>query len=157
MKLTIKIISGILACMMLASCAGEGNKQTAGALIGAGAGGLVGSRFGKGEGRLLATGIGAVAGALIGGQIGKSLDDKDRQLLALSSQKAFETSPSGRTTEWHNPDSGHHGSIVPREAYQNNRGQYCREYTQEVVVGGQVETAYGTACRQPDGQWKIVK
>jgi len=25
-----------------------------------------------------------------------------------------------------------------------------------VIVGGQEEQAYGTACRQPDGSWKIV-
>ncbi|MEE8203551.1 MAG: hypothetical protein V3R74_07315, partial [Alphaproteobacteria bacterium] len=33
----------------------------------------------------------------------------------------------------------------------------CREYQTTVNVGGQVEQAYGTACRQPDGSWQIVQ
>jgi hypothetical protein len=34
--------------------------------------------------------------------------------------------------------------------------QYCREYTQNVVVGGVVQQSYGTACLMQDGQWHIV-
>lgn len=33
---------------------------------------------------------------------------------------------------------------------------YCREFTRPVNVGGQLEDAYGTACLQPDGSWRIV-
>ena len=33
---------------------------------------------------------------------------------------------------------------------------YCREYRTTVMSGGQERYAYGTACRQPDGAWKIV-
>jgi hypothetical protein len=32
---------------------------------------------------------------------------------------------------------------------------YCREYSRNVVIGGQEQEAYGTACRGPDGQWRI--
>lgn len=34
--------------------------------------------------------------------------------------------------------------------------QYCREYTQQVIVGGYVQQSYGQACLMPDGQWHIV-
>lgn len=34
-------------------------------------------------------------------------------------------------------------------------GRYCREYTRQVNIGGRVQTSYGTACMQPDGQWEI--
>ena len=33
----------------------------------------------------------------------------------------------------------------------------CQEYTKHVTIGGQSETIYGTACRQPDGTWDIVQ
>lgn len=33
-------------------------------------------------------------------------------------------------------------------------GQYCREYTQTVYIGGRAVEAYGTACQQPDGSWE---
>ncbi len=45
-------------------------------------------------------------------------------------------------------------SNVP--GYQNDNGQYCREYNALVYVGGQKQSGYGTACYQPDGSWKII-
>lgn len=33
---------------------------------------------------------------------------------------------------------------------------YCREFTREVDVGGQMQEAYGTACQQADGSWQIM-
>lgn len=37
---------------------------------------------------------------------------------------------------------------------QNN--SYCREFTRNIVIGGQVRQGYGNACQQPDGSWEIV-
>lgn len=45
------------------------------------------------------------------------------------------------------------GQAVPRN---DPNGVYCREYTQQVVIGGERRSSYGTACQQPDGDWKIV-
>lgn len=156
MNLTCKIIAIILATTMLHGCSGM-NKQGGGTLIGGVAGGLLGSQFGKGTGRLAATGIGVLAGALIGGQIGQTMDEHDRKLAELSSQKALEATPSGQSVEWRNPDSGNYGYVTPSKAFKDDSGQYCREYTQVVVVGGKQEKAYGKACRRPDGQWEIVR
>ncbi|MDA5195110.1 RT0821/Lpp0805 family surface protein [Govanella unica] len=99
--------------------------------------------------------IGALAGALIGGQIGRSMDAKDRQMYGGAQQQAFEYGRAGQPSYWRNPDSGNYGEVVPKAAYQR-QNQYCREFTQTIVVGGQKEQGYGTACRQPDGSWKIV-
>jgi hypothetical protein len=33
----------------------------------------------------------------------------------------------------------------------------CREFRQTITISGQPVQAYGTACRQPDGIWKIVR
>jgi hypothetical protein len=33
----------------------------------------------------------------------------------------------------------------------------CREFQQTIVVNGQQQPAYGRACEQPDGSWKIVE
>ncbi|WP_375318615.1 RT0821/Lpp0805 family surface protein [Candidatus Tisiphia endosymbiont of Oplodontha viridula] len=156
MNLTFKITAIILAATMLHGCTGM-NKQGGGTLIGGVAGGLLGSQFGKGTGQLAATGIGALAGALIGGQIGQTMDEHDRQLAQLSSQKALETGASGQSVEWRNPDSGNYGYVTPERTFKNERGQYCREYTHAIVVSGKQEKAYGIACRKPDGQWEIVK
>jgi surface antigen len=44
--------------------------------------------------------------------------------------------------------------VTPVRTYQSG-GTYCREFQSNVVIGGKDEKAYGTACRQPDGSWKI--
>lgn len=33
---------------------------------------------------------------------------------------------------------------------------YCREYTATATIDGRPIPTYGTACRQPDGSWRIV-
>lgn len=149
------IVLMCVACAMLSSC--TGHKQAAGTGIGALAGGILGAQFGKGTGQLVAAGLGAVAGGFIGSSIGKSLDEHDRMMANQASQKALESAPSGNTVEWNNPDSGHSGTITPTKTYKADNGRYCREYSQTVNIGGKQEKAYGKACRQPDGNWEIVK
>lgn len=46
-------------------------------------------------------------------------------------------------------------SFTPK-AQAQSYGDYCREYTRTVTIGNRREEAYGTACLQPDGQWRIV-
>jgi surface antigen len=157
MNLILKTVAIILAITTLQSCSDTMNKQTGGTLIGGATGALIGAQFGKGGGKVAAAALGALAGGFVGGQIGKGMDEQDRRLLQQSSQKALEVAPSGASVEWRNPDSGHYGTVTPTNTFKNNQGQYCREYTQTIVVGGKQEKAYGKACRKPDGQWEIVQ
>lgn len=151
-----KVTTIIIISFLLASCESM-NKQQTGALIGGASGAVLGSFFGKGSGRVGATAIGAIAGAAIGSSIGSNMDKKDQMYHMNSSHKALEFSPTGQAVEWRNPDNGHHGSITPIKTYQAQNGLYCREYTQDVHVAGKTQQAYGKACRQPDGTWKIVE
>ena len=84
------------------------------------------------------------------------MDERDKRLAAEASQKALETAPTGRSVAWRNPDNEHSGTVTPVKTYQTATGTYCREYEQIVTIEGKKEKAYGTACRQPDGSWKIV-
>ncbi|MDX1916627.1 MAG: RT0821/Lpp0805 family surface protein [Rickettsiaceae bacterium] len=148
----------MLCTLCLNSCAQNGgmSKQSGGAILGAVTGGLVGSLFGKGEGKVLAIGAGAILGGLAGGAIGASLDEKDRMMADYSAKQALERAPSGQSVAWNNPDSGHSGYITPTRTFQKPSGQYCREYSHSVNIGGKEESAYGTACRKPDGAWEII-
>ena len=142
----------------LAACAPQmGPKETGGALLGAGTGALIGSQIGQGRGTMVAVAVGTLAGALIGQSVGQSLDRADQLAMQQNAQYALEHTRTNSTTNWVNPDSGNYGSFTPVETYQRRDGQYCREYVQTVSVGGQPQQAYGTACRQPDGTWRIVK
>ena len=122
--------------------------------MGAAAGGLVGSQFGHGAGKGVATGLGVILGAVIGNEVGQSLDRADLAYANRASQQALETGPANQPVHWRNPDSGNYGTITPVRTYPQG-DTYCREFQQTIVVGGKTENAYGTACRQPDGSWKI--
>ena len=133
---------------------GEHKKTLIGGLGGAAAGGLIAAALHGGTAGIVG---GILAGGLIGGAVGDRMDAADRRDAQKASQQALEKAPSGTAVAWHNPDSGHSGTVTPVRTFQRSSGQYCREYQQTVMIGDQEHQAYGTACRQPDGSWKIEK
>ena len=144
----------VLPALALAGCANNslGEKTGLGAALGAAGGGLIGAAANGG-----ATGIvaGVLLGGLAGGAIGNSLEQEDRRIAQENAQHALERQQAGETTVWKNPDSGNAGSFTPTRTYQAADGRFCREYQQSVTVGGREESAFGTACRQPDGTWRL--
>lgn len=162
----MRIFKHILPCLLVvtlvAACSQDGgrdgrvNKQQGGAVLGAAAGALAGSQIGDGRGRIAATAIGTFLGAMAGSEVGRSLDKADMTYHNQTAQKAFETARTGTAIDWQNPDTGASGSITPTRTFQQETGNYCREYQQTITVGGQSQEAYGTACRQPDGSWQVT-
>ncbi len=154
-RLTHFIVASATA-LSLAACA-DGTKEGIGTIAGAGLGAWAGSAIdNNGSGGVVAVAAGTLIGGLIGNQIGKGLDKVDRMESGKAQYGALENDRSGDTRRWYNPDTGNGGSYTPQPAYQNKSGQYCREFQQNITVGGKNETAYGTACRQADGTWKVV-
>ncbi|MEK6733996.1 MAG: RT0821/Lpp0805 family surface protein [Pseudomonadota bacterium] len=151
-----QILILLFISVFISSCADDPNrKQNMGTIIGGATGALLGSTLGGGDGKILAIAAGAIGGAFIGNQIGKSMDETDKLKLEQNAQKSLEYAPSGKTSTWSNPDTGNHGTFTPKKAYETDHG-YCREFTQHITVAGKTQDAYGTACRQPDGSWKII-
>ncbi|MDA8231611.1 MAG: RT0821/Lpp0805 family surface protein [Magnetospirillum sp.] len=151
-----KIIAAALVAALLTGCSTDaGPKQTGGAVLGAIGGGLAGAQFGRGSGTLAATAVGTLLGAFIGSEIGQSLDRAD-QMYAQRAEQAAYSAPIGQQITWNNPDSGHSGTYTPTRDGHDQAGNYCREYQTTVNIGGQTQQAYGQACRQPDGTWKVV-
>ena len=132
------------------------DNEVLGSVIGAIGGGVIGNQVGRGSGKALSTFAGVLLGSVVGAQIGRDLDEAERLKLASATQYALENQRSGTRTVWDNPDRRVCGVVVPRPAFKNELDQYCREYQQTVVINGEKQNAYGTACRQPDGQWKVV-
>ena len=154
-SLRLMIVPAMALALAACNTSQGGNKQTLGTLLGGAAGGLAGAQIGNGDAQLAATAAGALLGAFFGNQIGESLDRADRLYAEQASQDALENSASGEQIVWNNPDTGNSGTVTPTKTYQTNDGQYCREFQQTVTVGGREESAYGRACRQPDGSWEI--
>ena len=157
---------------VLASCGAPGSRQSAGAGLGAVAGGVTGGLIARNAGLNPVGGavIGAVAGGLVGSAIGKSLDDEERRQLALASELAAEQpvvkSAPPKKVQWKRTDPQTSavtasGWVVPKsEPYQKPDGTTCREVTQNVSKGGQTQSEDVTLCRtqvaQADGSnWVI--
>jgi surface antigen len=153
-----RILSGVvlvaLGSLLMTGCAETQGapKTTVGALGGATVGGLIAAAA---HGSPAAIAASVIGGGLVGGLIGNVMDQRDREIASKTTQQALETVPSGTAVPWTNPDNGHSGTVTPVRTYQAE-GRYCREFQQTVTIGGKPEQSYGTACRQPDGSWKIT-
>ena len=150
------VITTVLATTLLTGCAGTYNKATTGAALGAITGTALAYGLGKDSSKknlwLIA---GAAAGGLIGNNIGAKLDERDRLLLGETLQQTMEHGPTNSVGSWNNPDSGNSGTVTPTQTMISANNQPCREFTTTVNIGGELSQAYGTACRQNDGSWKI--
>ncbi len=152
------ILAGVvLMGSTLAACTDTGGFSSEGlGTVGGGiAGGFLGSQFGEGSGKVVASVAGALLGAWAGGKIVQGLNAQDRTYYSNAANQAY-SAPNGQTITWANPQSGAQGTITPVRTGTTSSGDVCREYQQTITVGGKTERAYGTACRQADGSWKII-
>jgi surface antigen len=165
----IRTAACALACSLsliltgtLAGCGGttrerapSGSSSTAlGTLGGAALGGLVGSQFGKGGGNVAATVAGVVLGGLAGRELGKSLaDDNDRDRAAQAERDAVERD---RSVTWSNPDTGRRGTVEPVRSYTDSAGRRCRDYIHTVETPDGRQSDHATACRDEDGNWRVI-
>ncbi|MGD2111855.1 MAG: glycine zipper 2TM domain-containing protein [Gammaproteobacteria bacterium] len=148
-----KILSAIALAgtLTVSGCATyQGPQEQTGMVIGGILGGVLGNQVGGGHGRTAAIIAGTLAGAAIGGAIGHNMDANDRMRMG----QTLETVRTGVPTRWHNPDTNSDYTMVPTDTYETATGP-CREYIIDAVIGGRKEKVYGTACRQPDGSWKV--
>ena len=143
--------AGMVAILMTGLTACQGTNEEMGVVLGGVVGGVVGNQFGGGDGKIAATAIGAMIGAAAGGAVGASLDHTSRQQVANAAVIAFE---NGTGASWSNPQN----SSGPAQGTVTvlNSDRACREYVHEVTIGGRKEQAYGTACRDSNGDWQIV-
>lgn len=146
MRTKISIFLSMATLLLLTGC--NPSKQDIGTVIGAGSGAFIGSQIGGGTGQLAAVAIGALLGGYIGSSIGQDMDELDK----YKTQQVLESSPTGSTVAWNNPDTDVDYSVTPTRTYESNSGP-CRDYTTEAVIEGRAEIVHGTACRSDDGSW----
>lgn len=101
--------------------------------------------------------VGMVAGTGVGGTVGRNLTSRDRRLLHELVQRGLERGKSGKVLWWRNDESGHSGTITPQPHFTMGEDGPCREFQQTVTAGGSTATGYGTACRAPDGTWRLAE
>lgn len=128
----------------------SGHDHTTGTILGAIAGGVLGSAVSHGNGGAVVGG--ALLGGLAGNAISRDMDCSDRPYAA----RAYDESFHGRVgvrREWHNgPDRGY--IVTDREYYRGRR--LCRDFTQVVYRRGREYDRRGTACERRDGEWEFL-
>ena len=86
----------------------------------------------------------------------KLLDMVDEQAQRKHEEAQIEATNAdvGEKIYWDTDEAS--GYVVTTRQGRNRSGLTCREYQHSITVGGETEEAYGTACLQADGSWKIV-
>lgn len=129
------------------------------------------TRRGPSRGPMLGWAMAAGLSALmIGGLVGHELAHRDQQstlrqlgvatpgddqALDHALSVSLESSVSGTTTPWRNPDTGHAGDVIPVRTFKAKNGQFCREFVETSSVFGTDRESGGVACRQAAGVWKV--
>ena len=158
-----KLVAGALVAALalpLAACSANsygGGKQNTGTVVGALGGAAAGAAIGGKKNWWWAAGLGALAGGVVGNQVGAYLDRQDQQTSYQTANRALNSVPDGQQAKWSNPQNQTSGYTKPIETVKTASGQTCREFETGVNVQGQTSTGTGTACRQPDGTWKIIR
>jgi 17 kDa outer membrane surface antigen len=91
--------------------------------------------------------------AILALQLVEVLNTQQQQSYAWATHQAA-AAPLGESIQWQ--DSGAYGSVTPVRDGTDGGGRYCREFQHQITVGNRLQEGYGTACRQPDGDWEIV-
>ncbi|HET7833953.1 MAG TPA: RT0821/Lpp0805 family surface protein [Gallionella sp.] len=150
MQKVLTMFMVVLMSLTLLACQ---TKEQGGAVLGGVLGGALGSQVGQGSGRTVAIIAGTILGAYAGKEMGRYMDESDNR----KAQSALEYNRDNQASSWHNPNTGAEVSTEPTRTYVSRSGENCREYQTTVTVSGKKERAYGTACRQPDGSWRVVE
>ena len=155
----MRLVFILMLSVSLIACQGQGPKETGGSLIGAAAGGLLGSQFGKGKGQLVGVALGTLAGYQLGGALGRQMDAQDRTMANKATYNALENSPDHRSVSWQNPNNNHSGTVlITRTREDSASNKVCRDYVQTVHIDGQQEKIHGRACRDvrdPKAEWIV--
>jgi surface antigen len=144
------LAAALLAALFVTACLPRGDGRST--IAGANPGIVVGSPVASGVGEAQ---LGAVEGGLLGADVGLSLTERDREAALKAEYEALEYGSPGQPTRWQGNRSGNQGEVSVGASYEVNRLD-CREYTHRISIGGRPRVVRATACRQPDGVWRVV-
>ena len=92
------------------------------------------------------------------------LSEGDRERADFVFQSALEYNPTGVTSSWDNPTTGHSGTVTPTRTVTPNDQPPCRDFVIVVNIGGNEAHGYGryfkeigTACREDAGTWQALE
>lgn len=153
MKKMMICLLALLFMFPVAGCQSDSGREQMGTIMGGALGGILGSTVGSGHGKTAAIIAGTLGGAVLGREMARYMDKNDE----AKSQSALENNRDRQSSSWTNPNTGAQFTTTPVSTYQDSYGRNCREYQTDIYVDGRQEVGHGTACRQPDGTWRMVQ
>lgn len=125
------------------------NRAQTGAGGGALAGGLLGALVARDK--VVGAAVGAGIGLVLGYIVGNEWDKYDQRQM----NQTLETTPTGQTSSWVNPDTGAQYAATPTQTYRED-GRIYRDVKLRAEVDGKEEIVNAKAYRKPDGTWQLV-
>jgi len=153
---------GLVAAALALGTSGTARAQDntlTGALLGGAAGAGLGYAFGKGKGAA----IGGVSGLALGALAGNAAQRREDRAYSYAPPPPPPPGYYPPAPAYYAPPPPAYYAPAPAyappqpmpvEAYSTAN---CREYQGTIVIDGQEQRSYGTACLQPDGSWRIVR
>ena len=86
----------------------------------------------------------------------KALPQSDQTTLIRAFRDAMNKNRDDAGRAWTSADGRVSAILTPKRTFKNVRGTTCRDYTSTYRLGAQTRTNNKRACKQADGQWKVV-
>ena len=86
--------------------------------------------------------------------VGDTLTQDERDVYFSAYRRAL-AAPVGQSMVWSAGGVASGAITTTRDGWAGQR--YCREFRQEITIGGRNQEAYGTACQTPNGDWQLVQ
>lgn len=138
------------------SCANKEDNKFIGQILGSAAGVYLGSKVGSDIGRNFTVIIGGAVGYLVGGKIAEILNDEDEEDFNNKISDSLDKNKDFEAQEWKSSKNKNvNGEIIPLNNYQIEE-KTCRDFKKIVKINGKKIEEDATACRDEDGNWKII-
>tara|TARA_Y100000991_G_C21808206_1_gene278428 strand:- start:31 stop:498 length:468 start_codon:yes stop_codon:yes gene_type:complete len=146
----------VFLCICLLGCSSKDDNKFIGQILGSAAGAYLGSKIGSGISNNLAIVLGGAVGLLIGGKVAEALDEDEQLDLSNDVNESLEENENYEVKEWSSKkNKDKTAEIIPLNKY-NIDEETCRDFKKIVSSEGKIIEESSTACRDENGNWKII-
>ena len=150
-----KIFYILIVSLFLVSCENKEDGKLLGQIIGSVTGAYLGSKVGSGVGKSLSTVLGTTIGLVIGGKIGTILSESEKKDYGKVIKDSLDENPDNVPSKWKSEENNVNAEVIPTKSYKINE-ETCRDFKKIVKKGNKTFEEESTACRDEQGNWKVI-
>tara|TARA_B100000686_G_C16622313_1_gene879927 strand:- start:373 stop:843 length:471 start_codon:yes stop_codon:yes gene_type:complete len=146
----------LIIIFTIISCETPEDKRFFGQIIGSAVGAYVGGKFGSGTGKDLSIIFGGAAGFLIGGKLMDILSQEESDQFSQVIEESLDENPDNVTNEWMSESNKEiKAEVTPLNQYEI-KDHICRDFRKIITKNGRQIEEESTACRDVNGNWKLI-